>query len=82
MADGKPDGNRVARPGVPIVDVEIRTADAGVEDANLDVVDAHLRFGNVMEPEAAFVAAFNKCLHREYLSFCATARDSLTLFGA
>ena len=45
-------------PGVPVVDVEVGAADAGVENADFDVVDAHLRLGYVLEPEAAFVAAF------------------------
>jgi hypothetical protein len=37
--------------------VKVGAADAGGEDANLDVVDAHLRLGNILEPQAAFFAA-------------------------
>jgi hypothetical protein len=48
--------------------VEVCAADAGVENANLDIVDANFRLGNVLEPEAALVTTFYKCLHGEYLS--------------
>ena len=63
VADGEADGDGGAGPGVPVVDVEVGAADAGVEDANLYVVDADLGLGNVFEPEAAFGAAFYECLH-------------------
>jgi hypothetical protein len=58
MTDGKalPDGG--SSPGIPVVDVEIGAADSGVEDANFDIVDTHFGFGDVLEPETAFVAAF------------------------
>ncbi len=39
---------------VPVVDVEVGAADAGLEDANFDVVDAGLGFGDVREPETFF----------------------------
>ena len=39
------------RPVVPFVDVQIGAADAGAVDADQDVVDADLRFGNVFEPQ-------------------------------
>jgi hypothetical protein len=57
-----------ACPGVPLVDVEVGAADAGVEYADLYVVDADFGLGNVFEPEAAFCAAFYECLHGECLS--------------
>ncbi len=63
-----------AGPCVPVVYVEIGAADAGVEDTDLYVVDAHLGLGNVLEPEAAFVTAFYKCLHGECLS-CLSATE-------
>ena len=58
MADGEALFDGGAGPGVPLVDVQVGAADAGVEDANLYVVDAHLGLGNIFEPEAAFFAAF------------------------
>ena len=68
VADGEAGFDDGAGPGVPLVDMQVGAADAGVEDANLYVVDADLGLGNVFEPEAAFCAAFYKCLHGECLS--------------
>src|SRR5260370_38158918 len=70
MADGEalPDGG--AGPGVPVVDVKVGAADAGGENADFDVVDTHLGLGNVLEPKAAFFAAFYQCLHLKCLSCC------------
>jgi hypothetical protein len=45
-------------PGIPVVDVEVGAADAGVENADLDVVDAHLRLWYVLKPETAFITVF------------------------
>jgi hypothetical protein len=58
VADGKALLDRGASPGVPLVDVKVGTADAGGEDTNFDVVDAHLGFGDVLEPETAFFTNF------------------------
>jgi hypothetical protein len=52
------------RPGIPIVDMEVSSADARVEDADFDVIDTDLGFGDVLKPQAAFAAAFYECLHR------------------
>ena len=68
-----------AGPGVPVVDVEVGAADAGVEDADLYVVDAHLGLGDVLKPEAAFVMAFYECLHGECLSCLDANRGYLGL---
>ena len=58
VADDEPLTDGGFGPDVPLINVEIGAADAGEEDADFDVVDAHFGFGDVMEPEAAFVAAF------------------------
>jgi hypothetical protein len=59
MADSQTLFYRRAGPGVPLVDVQVSAADAGGEDANLDIVDAHLRLGDVLEPQTALFAAFD-----------------------
>ena len=38
--------------------LKVSAADASGEDSDFDVVDAHLGLGNVLEPQAAFFAAF------------------------
>jgi hypothetical protein len=65
VADGEADGDGFAGPGVPFVDVEVGAADAGLEDADLDVVDADGWFRNVFEPQAAFRATLYQCLQRK-----------------
>ena len=52
VANGEADGDRLPGPCVPIENVEVCAADAGVEHADFDVVDAHFRLGNILEPEA------------------------------
>jgi hypothetical protein len=39
--------------------VEVGAADAGVENADFDVVDSDFGLGYVLEPEAALGAAFD-----------------------
>ncbi len=50
MADGEALSDGGTGPGVPLVDVKVGAADAGGEDANFDVVDAHLGLGNIFQP--------------------------------
>src|SRR5262249_35998487 len=44
VADDQRRVDRLLRPGVPVGDVKVGPADAGLEDADPDVVDAHVRF--------------------------------------
>jgi hypothetical protein len=81
VADGEADGDSRGSPGVPLVDMEVGAADAGVEDANLYVVDADFGLGNVFEPEAAFCAAFYKCLHGECLSIRLQVYSALVILN-
>ena len=63
VADDEGDGDGLLRPGVPVVDVEVGAADAGLEDADLDVVDAGFGFGDVFEPETFFGARLDQGFH-------------------
>jgi hypothetical protein len=58
VTDDKRNRNGLLRPGVPLVDMKIRSADSGCKDSNLDIVDAHLRLGNVFNPKAPFRLRF------------------------
>src|SRR6478752_5025974 len=51
------------RPGVPGLDVQVSTADAGGHDADLDVAGAGLRLGTVDELESCVGAGFVESLH-------------------
>src|ERR1700760_4367454 len=64
MADHHGHRNSLLRPLVPIVDMDIGAADAGVADTDEHVIDAELRFGNILQPQAALAAALLQCFHR------------------
>ena len=63
VADDEGDGDGFLRPGVPVVDVEVGAADAGLEDADFDVVDAGFGFGDVLEPETFFGVRLDQGFH-------------------
>jgi hypothetical protein len=45
--------DRLLRPGVPFVDVQVGAADAGFADLDEDIIDADLRLRDILEPESA-----------------------------
>ena len=59
VADGHGNGDGFLRPVVPLVDVDIGAADAGVADTDQYIVDADFGFGNFFEPEARLSLAFD-----------------------
>ena len=56
--------DRLLRPGVPVVDVQIGAADAGLQDADQDIVDAGLGDRDLLQPQARFGPALDQGLHR------------------
>src|SRR5581483_6297856 len=52
VADDHRHRDRPLRPRVPAVDVEVGATDAGLVDADQDVVDSELRLRDLLEPEA------------------------------
>src|SRR5213079_3119588 len=61
VADHHRHGNRLLRPGIPAVDVEIGAADPRLAHADQDVVDARLR--HVLEPEPLGGLRFDERAH-------------------
>src|SRR5580658_9720630 len=55
--------NRLLRPGVPLVDMNICATDAGISNANQDVVDSDGGLGNLFQPEASLRTAFYQGFH-------------------
>ena len=51
MPDDQRHGNRLLRPGVPVVNVDVGAADARAIDLDQHVVDADLGHGHVFEPQ-------------------------------
>ena len=68
MTDREPERNGLLRPGIPIIDVQIRSADPGGEYADLDVIDACCRFGNLFQPQASSTLPLHQSLQRDPLS--------------
>ena len=66
MADCHRHGNGSARPFVPFVNMQVGTADAGVRDADEDVVDADGGFRNVEQSETGRGVRFDKSFHTSY----------------
>src|SRR4051812_2646711 len=50
-------------PSIPVVDVQIRPADARLADADEDIVDADFGLGHILQPEAGFRLRFDEGFH-------------------
>jgi hypothetical protein len=61
-------GNRLLRPLVPLINVDIRAAYAGFQDTNEDVVDADLRGSDILEPQAWLAGAFDQSFHHSTIA--------------
>jgi hypothetical protein len=55
--------NRLLRPGVPLVDMNVCATDAGISNANQNVVDSDGRLSNLFQPEASFRTALYQGFH-------------------
>src|ERR1035441_4182194 len=55
--------NRLLGPVVPLEDMHVGAADAGIANAHQNVIDAHGRLCTVLQPQPAFGAALDQCLH-------------------
>src|SRR5262249_48198557 len=63
VTDNHRDRDGSLRPGVPVVNVQVGTADAGEEDSDLDIIDAGLGFGDLLEPQTSTGGKFSESLH-------------------
>ena len=63
MADDRAQLDGLLRPLVPIVDVNIGAADAGLQHLDENVVDAVGRLRHVLEPESGLRLRFHQCFH-------------------
>ena len=63
VADHERHRDRLLRPRVPAVDVEVGAADARRADPDQDVVDPDLGLGDVLEPEPRLGLALDERLH-------------------
>src|SRR5882724_6326610 len=57
--------NRAFGPVIPIVDVQISSADARAQHLNQHVIDAVFRFRNVLQPEPGLRKRLYESLHNE-----------------
>src|SRR5581483_11519723 len=63
MTDGERDGNGGSGPIVPLINMQVGAADAGVADADQDIVDSDGRFGYIFEPQSGFTVALYQRFH-------------------
>ena len=63
VADDHRHGDRLLRPGVPVVDVQVGAADAGAQHLDQHVVDADRRHRHVVEPQAGLGLLLDQGLH-------------------
>ncbi len=56
-------GNGLGGPRVPLVDVDVGAADAGLVNPNEDVVDPDFGFGHILEPETRLGPALHQGFH-------------------
>src|ERR1700677_2268929 len=53
MPDHQRDGDRLPRPIIPLVDMQVCSADACSQHPYLDIIDANRRFGHIFNPQTA-----------------------------
>src|SRR5436305_4876898 len=51
------------RPAIPVINVYVSPANSREQGTNLYVVDANLRFGNILKPQATLGTALHQCFH-------------------
>ena len=56
------DRNRLLRPIVPLINMDVRSADAGVSDTDQDIIDTDVGFWNLFKPKSRLRFTFHKCL--------------------
>ena len=56
-------GNRFTRPGIPVVDMDIRATNGGFMDANQHIVDTDIRFRYLSQRNTGFRFGLDKRLH-------------------
>jgi hypothetical protein len=62
MADDHWHRDRLLRPGIPFVNVQVRAADAGFVNLDQDVIDADFGFRNILQPQSGFRFGFYECV--------------------
>jgi len=63
MAYHERHGDRLLRPGVPLVNVEVRSTDTRCQHADLNVVDTDLRLRHIFNPETTICPRLYKSFH-------------------
>src|SRR3954469_5115505 len=74
--------NRLLRPRVPVVDVQVGAADPGLAHPDQDVVDTDLRNGDVLERQARRSLRLDERLHAITLIRPEAARSRVSARGS
>jgi hypothetical protein len=54
------DGNRFLSPVIPVVYVEVGSADSGFVDSDENIIDSRFWLGNVLQPKAGLGVLFDE----------------------
>ncbi len=63
VADYHGHGNRLLSPSIPLIDVQIGSANSRPVDSYQDIVDTDLRFWNIFQPKPRFRFPFDERFH-------------------
>ena len=63
MPDDQRDRDRLARPRIPVIHVQIRPANPRAVHPDQDIVNADPGLGHIFKPQARFRFLFDQCLH-------------------
>ena len=63
MADGHGGVNVLLRPGIPVINMYVRTADGGFVDLNEHLPDANLRYGHLHQRQTRSFFRFDQSIH-------------------
>jgi hypothetical protein len=75
VADDHRDPNGGLGPVIPFVDMKVGAANSGPKNADFDVIDAKLRFGNLFEPKATTRLTFYQRFHFDFPLVRLTRRE-------
>src|ERR1035437_5199834 len=75
VTDDHRDPNGGFGPVIPFVDMKVGAANSGPKNADFDVIDAKLRFGNLFEPKAATRLTFYQRFHFDFPLVRLTRRE-------
>ena len=63
VSDGQRHWNRITRPVIPLIDMDVGASYCSAFDADQDIVVSDRGLIDILEPDAAFGLRFDECAH-------------------